>query len=597
MPALRADQRLFLTYLLLIALVVGSLTLAAGSALRGHLRTAAEDDLRRELLLARELYDRSPELAPDSFARVISRLSGRRASVFAADGERLGESGAPFLEHLGPADLGRRPEVRGALEGSIPSVLRRSESTGEDHLYVAVLTRRGEVLRLAAPVARIDAPVGQVQRSIFGVGGVAVLLAAAFSLGFSFVVTRPIRRMRNVARAMAAGDLSRRLRERRRDELGELAESLDALADELQRRLAQLERERIETQTLIDSMSEGVLAFSAGGTLRRANPAARRMFSLPPRPETVPPEAVSRQPEFLRLVRRALAGEATPLRELPGEGRHLLGTAHPLPDGGAVLVFLDVSELRRLEDVRRDFVANASHELKTPLTAIRGYSETLLDHELPPELARRFTEIVRSNAERLQRIVDDLLDLSRIESGGWCIRPETISIHELALEAWGAEAEARGSKAIDFELDLAPDAERAFADAAAIRQVLGNLFSNAGRYTPAGGRIGVRSRLLPAGPAGHRAGGMVQIEVSDTGGGIPAAHLTRIFERFYRVDPARSRAEGGTGLGLAIVRHLVEAHGGGIEAESRLGRGTTLRFTLPAAPPAGEQARPPAGVE
>lgn len=591
---LRADQRLFLSYLLLISVLVVSLSAGAESLLRRQLLDSVEADVRRELLLGRALYEMASDAAPDSVVERLAALSGRRVTVIAPGGEVLGESDSLPGGVAAMESHADREEVRAALRGEVGADVRRSESTGADHLYLAVRAAGGDVVRFAVPLEEVNVSVRRVKRGIYGVGAIALLLAALLSLGFSLAVTRPLRRIHSVARAMAAGDLSLRLRERRQDELGDLAGALDALAEELQRRLAQLNEERHQTQALIDSMSEGVLALAPSGELRRANPAARRMFSLPDPAEGIRPEAVSRRPEFLRLVSRARAGEAVPPTELRDDARSLLATAHPLPDGGAVLVFLDVTELRRLEGVRRDFVANASHELKTPLTAIRGYSETLLDPALPPELRQRFAEVVKANADRLQRIVDDLLDLSRIESGRSVAESVPVSLREVAGEAWSALLGSAASKEITLSVEVAEGGERVLADPAALHQVFTNLFSNALRYTPPGGRVTVRSRPLAelhriSRGRPHTAipppstGRWVQVEVADTGAGIPSAHLPRIFERFYRVDPARAREEGGTGLGLAIVRHLVEAHGGQITAESEVGRGTTIRLALPAA--------------
>ncbi|MBA2245141.1 MAG: HAMP domain-containing protein [Gemmatimonadetes bacterium] len=597
---LRADQRLFLSYLFLIGAVIAALSLGADYILRRHLTALVEHDLRRELYLGRALYDASPQLPPDSLADLLGRLGGRRVTIVARDGAVRGDSEVRS-DALGALENhAQRPEIRAALNGDLGRDFRVSSSVGTQHLYLAAPTSRGEVIRFAVPVGQINAPLVGLQRAIAGIGAVALLLAALFSLGFSFAVTRPLRRMSAAARAMAAGDLSQRVAERRSDELGELAESLDTLAAELQRRLGQLEAERTETQMLIDSMSEGVIALAPNGSVRRANPAARRMFSLSRDPQGQTPAAVARRPEFLRLVERVLGGQPIPPTELTHHGRALLVTAHPLPGGGAVLVFLDVTTLRRLESVRRDFVANASHELKTPLTAIRGSSETLLDEELPPEMRRRFAEMVSTNAQRLQRIVDDLLDLSRIESGGWQVEPELLSLAAAARDAWSSCSAAAEQRQIRFAIELPTGCERVHADPSALRQIFGNLFSNSLRYTPAGGEIGVRARCAagteqPPALAARSlqadlteslpgSAGWIEIEVYDTGSGIPASHLPRIFERFYRVDPARSRAEGGTGLGLAIVRHLVEGHGGRITAESQLGVGTVIRFTVPAAP-------------
>lgn len=569
---LRVPQRLFLSYLSLILVTVVPLSLGAHLLLRRHLTELVESDLRRELLVGRALYDASPGLAADSVADLIGSLTGRRVTIVATDGEVLGESTLDGAELRAMTNHRGREEVQAALRGGVARSERLSPTKGVQSLYAATRSARGEVVRLAVPLEQVDRALGRVQQGILGVAGAALLMAAIFSFGFTVAITRPLRRVQAAAMALASGDLAVRLRERRTDEFGQVAAALDSLADELQRRLAQLEEEQAQTQALIDAMSEGVLALAPSGEIRRANPAARRIFGLSSRLAAVAPEAVSRRPDFLRVVRRVLGGETVHLTELTGEGRSLLATAHPLPDGGAVLVFLDITELRRLEGARRDFVANASHELKTPLTAIRGYSETLLEPDLPPELVHRFAETVKTNADRLQRIVDDLLDLSRIESGGWVVHPEEVRVAEVAREAWASQSVPFARKQIRLELAIDPAAAIAHCDPAALHQILCNLFSNALRYTPDGGVVTVRAR-----PDGRD---WVSIAVADNGAGIPTSHLPRIFERFYRVDPARARAEGGTGLGLAIVKHLVEAHGGQVEADSTLGQGTTIRFSL-----------------
>jgi two-component system phosphate regulon sensor histidine kinase PhoR len=580
---LRADQRLFLSYLALIVGLVATLEIGAERLLRQSLVSTIEDDLRRELALASELQRSSAHLGADSIADLVGALSGRRATIVAADGVVVGESAADGVALAGIENHANRPEIIDARRAGEGSSIRTSTTVGERLLYLASRTASGDVVRLAVPLVQVDASVQRLRRRVLALGGVAVAIAIVLSLGFSVAVTQPLRRVQAAATAMAAGDLSIRLGERRTDEFGQVAHALDAMADELQRRLGELEEEQARTRVLIDTMSEGVIALGPEGTIQRANPAAQKMFSLPARLPVIRPEAVSRRPEFLNIVKRALEGETIAPTELAGEGRSLLLTAEPLPDGGAVLVVLDISELRRLEGVRRDFVANASHELKTPLTAIRGYSETLLDPDLPPELVRRFAGVVNSNAGRLQRIVDDLLDLSRIETGGWVVHPEPVDVAVLAHEAWESVSRPVEGKRIRFEIAAAADAATAYCDPAALRQIFVNLLGNAVRYTPDGGRVEVVVEREPRTPV-EAGGRWLRIEVRDTGSGIPSVHLPRIFERFYRVDPARSREEGGTGLGLAIVKHLVEAHGGSVVAESPIGGGTTVRFTLRALP-------------
>ncbi len=575
---LHSGQRLFLSYLVLSVLTVVALTLSIGGTLRRHLASQTADALRRELRLAGAFYDARPTSAPDAVARQIGALLGRRVTIIARDGVVLGDSevqpaGVALLE-----SHRTRPEVREALRGQIGEAVRRSASVDAEQVYAAAPTRRGEVLRLGESLGAVHSTVGQIQRGMLGAGIAALVVGTALSLALAHAATRPLQRVGRVARAMAAGDLSRRVRSREGYEIGEVGDALNTLADELQLRLEQLEGKRGEMQALIDAMAEGVLALDRNGIVRRANPAARHMFGLAGHVRGIPTPAVSRRPAFLEFVRNALSGAAISATQLVHGSYHLLATAQPLADGGAVLVFLDVSALRRVEDVRRDFVANASHELKTPLTAIRGFSETLLDPELPTELRQQFTKIVQANTQRLQRIVDDLLDLSRIESGGWRSEPERVSVEEVSHAAWASFADAAKDKHVCFDVQTDPSHGELLADPSALHQVLTNLFGNALQFTPPGGSI-----TIAVAPVSGRAEWM-QIEGRDTGIGIPAPHLPRIFERFYRVDPARSRAEGGTGLGLSIVRHLVEAHGGQVEAESQLGRGTTIRFTLPTAP-------------
>jgi len=587
---LRADQKLFLTYLAVIAAVVLALTFGVGSMLRRHLTGMVADDMRRELYLVRTVDEQNPDIPPDSLANWLGRVTGRRITLIGRDGGVLGDSEKDGVALRAMENHGSRPEVREALRGHLGSAMRVSSTIGAEYLYLATLSRNGLVIRVSEPLREVNRAVTRVQRGIFSVGVIALVLTGLLSFGFSRVVTYPLRQLAGAARAMAAGDLAQRARIGGQDELGAMADALNMLAGELQRRLGQLEGERAEMQALIDSMSEGVIAVDAQGRVRRANPAARRMFSLSGDPRGIAPEAVARRPAFLDTVGRALRGEAIPATDVTVDGQSLLATAQPLPAGGAVMVFLDVSQLRRLEGVRQDFVANASHELKTPLTAIRGYSETLLDPDLPPELRRRFAETVRANAERLQRIVDDLLDLSRLDSGGWRVQPEIVSVADLAHDAWGPCREQAGRKHVRFDVRIPREAEYVEADPSALRQILSNLLGNSLRYVSDGGTIEVSARPVP-GPvlesqraAPERAaapGGWVCVEVRDDGAGIASTHLPRIFERFYRADAARSREEGGTGLGLAIVKHMVEGHGGTVQAESLLGAGTTIRFTLP----------------
>jgi signal transduction histidine kinase len=271
-------------------------------------------------------------------------------------------------------------------------------------------------------------------------------------------------------------------------------------------------------------------------------------------------------------ISRALSGTATEPEEAGIGDTTLSLTARPLVNGGAVVALFDLTPIRKLEAVRRDFVANVSHELRTPLTIIGGFAETLQDPDVPADKRAEFAKTIFANAQRMQRIVDELLDLSRIESGHWKPRAQPVRIADVAGEVFGRVAAAAKTKGIVLDTRIGPAAEVVYADRTGLEQILLNLVENALRHTPDGGRITVETTTAENG---------VNLIVNDTGTGIPPEHLPRIFERFYRADSGRSRESGGTGLGLAIVKHMVEAHDGTVRAESVVGAGTTIRIFFP----------------
>ena len=369
-------------------------------------------------------------------------------------------------------------------------------------------------------------------------------------------------------------------------ELREVAAAAERMRGALAGRLAAADAERSTLTVLVDTVSEGLLRIDAGGRIVFANPASLTLLGLLPSALGQAHTAVLRHTELRGLVQRALAGEALAGAEVSVGERRLLVSAQPVRGGqhaGIALALADLTALRRLEGVRRDFVANVSHELKTPLTSIRGYAETLLQDEPPAEVRQQFLQVIQKNAQRLQQIVDDLLDLARIESGGWEPELQRVAATELVYDAWNSCRPFADPRGIRFD---GPQHEvHVLADPSALRQVLTNLFDNAIRYTPPGGLVQVRAFAQPSADDGppDSGPGVVRFEVRDTGSGIPGDAIPRIFERFYRVDPARSRAEGGTGLGLAIVKHLVESMGGEVSARSELGKGTVLCFTVPVA--------------
>ncbi|HUF65645.1 MAG TPA: ATP-binding protein [Gemmatimonadaceae bacterium] len=433
-------------------------------------------------------------------------------------------------------------------------------------LYAAMLI--GLVL---AGVALVTEAVSWSELLLVAAGS---LVAAALLAGIAArSISAPIAELRDVTRALASGNLSAKPTLAGRGELGDLATAVHRLAEEFGARISALESEDALLVALIDSLNEGVIAVNARQQVVRINASGRQLLNV--RDEApFPVDRLPRDRPLHEAIQDTLRGMSTDLLELEIGGRLVSLTARPLVGGGAVVAFFDLTAVRRLEAVRRDFVANVSHELKTPLTIIGGFAETLASDDPPPGRRREFAGMIRSNAQRMQRLVDDLLDLSRIESGGWVPNPAAIDVRATAGETAVQLSEAAGEKGIALEISVDESASTVHADRTALRQILANLLENAVRHS-AGGTVTVRTKRQANG---------VYVEVADTGPGIPAEHLSRVFERFYRVDTARARSGGGTGLGLAIVKHLAEAHGGHVRAESVVGHGTTIHVFFPDSP-------------
>jgi two-component system phosphate regulon sensor histidine kinase PhoR len=532
----------------LLVLVVSVIVLlwTADVALRGDLEGDVAANLRREAQVVREGLPADP-IEAQAWIYRIGQETGYRITLIARDGVVTGESEYASLP-LPPLENHRtRPEVQAATRDSLGVSKRRSATVGRELMYVAVPGGPG-VVRIAADLKQVDSIVHRA--------------------------TRPLTAIGEAARAIAAGASPRFPHSGIRD-IDALVQALREMHQELASRFDRLSHERAESAAIVAAMVEGVVAADARGRIVTANPAARQMLGY---------DAEARLPELQQLfrvraarevVRLVTEGSAVASQELGIDGRRLLVTARPLPTGGSVLVLHDLTELRRLEAVRRDFVANVSHELKTPLTSISGYAETLLADRPDARTEEQFLQTILANAQRMQHLVDDLLDLARIESGAWHPTAAAVDLPTVVEDTWQEFAERADKGGVAFRTDIADDAGTLLADPEGVRLVLRNLFDNALRYTPAGGTITFRSVPSEEG---------IALEVQDTGSGIPREHLPRVFERFYRVDPSRSRAEGGTGLGLSIVRHTVEAHGGRVSVESDLGAGTQVTCWFPGGP-------------
>lgn len=572
---LRIQHPLFAGFLGVIGLLVVLIVLFLGTGLRRELRTSVRAELGRLLALSETIVSSADGADPHQLARAISDRIGYRVTFIARDGRVIADSSVE------PADVplveshAARPEVVGVLEGQdrVGFVERTSATVGIPLVYGAretTLDGRPIILRIAAPQTDIEATVGRIQGTVAATGLVAMLLALLAAYALSVAFARPLVALADRARRLTEGDFASPVPHARVAELQDLAVAFNRLTEELQERLAELGAERDGMQALIDTMAEGVVALTEDGRMLRTNRTARALLDIPEGPRLAPVGSVIRHPALRDALRDSVR---TPeqSREIVMNGRHILLASRALDRGGAVTTFLDITELRRMERVRSDFVANASHELKTPLTSIRGYAEALTD-DPPEDMRRQFLGSILDNTLRLQRLVDDLLDLSRLESGGWAANLESVLVSELVEEAWELVG-PRADHAVEFDVR---GEGAVLGDRQGLIQVFRNLLENALRHTPAGGHITVRV-------ASAEEERSVDIAVADDGEGIPAQALPRIFERFYRADSSRARHVGGTGLGLAIVKHLVGAMDGEVWAESELGHGTTVWIRLPVA--------------
>jgi two-component system phosphate regulon sensor histidine kinase PhoR len=522
------------------------------------------------------------------FVRSVAEPTGARVTLIAADGRVVGELAAGDPHRL--ENHKDRPEVQAALEGKPGRDLRRSGTGEAPLLYVAVPVRHDArvvgALRLALPLSAVTASYATLHQVMLAGGAVALLVAFSIGLFVAGRVTRPVVEMQSIARQMSQGNFLVRAPTRSTDEIGTLGRSLNVLATRLREKIEDLQQEQAKVTAILDGMVEGVIAVDGHERIVLMNERARAIFNLGPvRAERKPFLEVIRNTDLHDVFRQSRAASAGTLvrREVSltaPAGRVLQVHGVPLllagAETGVVIVLHDVTELRRLEQVRTEFVANVSHELRTPLTAIHGYVETLLGGALEePDNARKFLEIVHRQTERLGRLINDLTDLSNIELGKVSLELGPTPL-DAVIESVLAVIEPHARRGgVTLAGKTPPGLLPVKADHDRLAQILINLVDNAVKYTPSGGTVTVR--------AAETARGTVEVSVEDTGIGIPASDLPRITERFYRVDKARSRELGGTGLGLAIVKHLVLAHGGELHIESAVGRGTTVRFTLPVA--------------
>lgn len=563
--------------------------------LRAWLMGRVEAELLVQARLGRDMVELLPDIssgghasdeAADQLADRVGASSSARVTIVQNGGKVLGDSGLALNELRLVENHGHRPEIEQAMLDGHGAATRYSSSVRAEMFYVAVPFQRADVrgvVRVAMPLSQVDSAVNRV-RVILMLAGLVGLACAVFISGVaSHLASRPLRSLVLSARQWRASGLTQRLPVSSDDELGRLAGSFNELVGELDRTLKNLAGERDRLETILEGMTEALLALDHEDRVTHVNRAAIELFGLLTSPVGQVLIEVVRAPALAELIERVHGErEASAESELSlVASRTVLARAAPIKStGGIILVMLDITEMRRLEKVRRDFVANVSHELRTPVAVIQANAETLIDGALMhPTRGPEFLGAILRNAQRLARLVSDLLDLSRIESGHFTLE---IQPTEVASAVQRAVESIRGlatRKRLTVEAKVG-DEFQVLADSSAFDQILMNLIGNAVKYTPDEGHVEIRAARGPVAAGGEET---VYIDVCDDGTGIEPRHRVRIFERFYRVDPGRSREMGGTGLGLSIVKHLVVAMHGEVYVTDNPTGGSVFRVTLPAA--------------
>ncbi|KPK76503.1 MAG: hypothetical protein AMJ89_04060 [candidate division Zixibacteria bacterium SM23_73] len=586
---MKLRSKLFLTYLLLSFLGLSIAGVLIFSSERKRSLSQLEKSMLSQTQLLSNIFafplvGNLDITRMDSLADELGQKIEGRITIIDRDGRVVADSYQSGENLLRMDNHKNRPEVASALQDETGKSIRFSYTIKADMLYLASpISMEGKIIG----VARVALPLTELKHHrnmIICIVFVGLLVAFVFSLllsfGFSNTVSKPLRQMMQIGKQMSQGNFTQRIRVKSKDEIKELGEILNQMSDELSQKITQITEDKSQLHSILSSMIEGVLAVDHQGRVLLVNHALSRMFELNTSFYGKLHYEIIRDYDLNQFIREVLSTKQEKRQEIsfihPKEKDFMIQSAvvGQRRKGAifALFVFHEITELKKLEKVRKDFVANVSHELRTPLTSIKGFVEALQDGAISdPEQSSRFLSIISQHTDRMNKIISDLLQLSQIESKEFELKVEPFPVKELVEEVVYTLKRSADEKSQCMEINLHSSDQKVLGDKYRINQALTNLVDNAIRYTPEKANIKIESR-----DKGH----FVEVAVIDNGIGIPQDDLPRIFERFYTVDKGRSRELGGTGLGLSIVKHIIEAHEGKVYVESEPGKGSKFSFTL-----------------
>jgi two-component system phosphate regulon sensor histidine kinase PhoR len=595
-------KRIIITYLILAPLLLVSLELYLSRAIKDNYISNLKESLIIQARLIADQIPVSPTQNLDDFCKHYKEKTGARVTIIDSSGRVLGDSDE-LSEKM--ENHSNRPEIKDTEISGIGSSLRYSSTLKKDLFYLAIAIHNDsdkKFLRLSRPLHDVEKAMNTIRIRIIIASLAVSFVVILFGLIQARRITKSVEEITDFSKEVAEGNFRKRLFLKEKGELGELGKNISNMAQELQIRLKQSEEEKQRIEAILRNMSDGLILTDTKGTILLSNTAIKPLFGVQSDIEGKTLTESLRSVELMEIIDNVVKSKERLAREItisrPKE-LYLMATATPFYSSntgeelsGVVLTFHDITRLRKLEEIRKDFVANVSHEIKTPITAIKGFAETLLEGALDDrENAQKFLETIKNNSERLNSLVNDLLTLSRIELGDITITKTFINLDEVLDTVFETLKEKTQSKDLYLKKQITPEIKEIHADRDRLIQILLNLVDNGIKFTEKGGvTVKVKSEKLKVKSEekypelltlNSKLRDFVEISVEDTGIGIPKKYLTRLGERFYRVDRARSRELGGTGLGLAIVKHLVKAHGWETEIESSEGQGTTVHLLCP----------------